>query len=390
MKNKYLKGISSNILLLGLVSFLTDASSDMIMPILPMFITALGGAGLVIGLIGGLRDSITSILQVFCGYWSDKTGKRKIFVSTGYMTSSIFKLFLAFSTIWQHVLVFAGLERIGKGLRTAPRDAIIADSMPQERGKGFGIHRALDTSGAILGSIVVFVLFWFLEFDFKSIILVAGIIGFLALIPLYFVKERKRNPQDITLKIELKNLPIPLKLFILISGIFALANFSYMFFILRAQEAFTGKLSIGIPILLYILFNIFYAVFAIPFGTLSDKIGRKKVIVFGYLLFSLTSLGFAFFNSLIAFIILFALYGIVYAIIDGNQRAYVSDLSSEKLRATALGTYHTTIGLVALPSSLIAGFLWQVVAPSITFIYGSLVSFISVVLFIAFRNYFKN
>ena len=388
MKNKYLKGVSANILLLGIVSFLNDLSSEMIMPILPMFITALGGTGLIVGLIGGLRDSISSILKVFAGYWSDKSGKRKIFVSSGYLTSAFFKLFLAFSKIWQHVLVFASLERIGKGLRTAARDAIIADSMPKERGKGFGIHRAMDTSGAVAGSIVVFLLFWFLGFNFKSIILIAAILAFLSLIPLYFVEERKRESQDINLKIGLKNLSRPLKLFVLVSGMFALANFSYMFFILRAQEFFTGKLSVGIPILLYIFFNIFYAVFAVPFGRLSDKIGRKKVIAFGYLLFSLTSLGFAFFNSLIAFIILFALYGIVYAIVDGNQRAYVSDLSSEELRATALGTFHTTIGLTALPASLIAGFLWQI-NPSIAFIYGAVISIISVVLFIVFRDYFR-
>lgn len=163
-----------------------------------------------------------------------------------------------------------------------------------------------------------------------------------------------------------------------------------MFFILKAQEVFTGKLSVGVPILLYILFNIFYAAFAVPFGTLSDKIGRKKVIVFGYLLFSLTSLGFAFFNSLSAFIILFALYGTVHAIIDGNQRAYVSDLSSDELRATALGTFHTTTGVAALPASLIAGILWQNIAPGITFIYGSIVSIISVILFISLGKYLKH
>ncbi|RKY40264.1 MAG: MFS transporter [Candidatus Omnitrophota bacterium] len=386
--NSHPKGIHVNIILLGIVSFLNDLSSEMIMPILPMFITALGGNSLVVGLIGGLRNSISSLLKVFCGWWSDKTGKRKVFVSSGYLISSIFKLFLAFSKTWLQILIFASLERTGKGLRTAPRDAIIADSMPKEKGKGFGIHRALDTSGAILGSIIVFLLFWFLNFDFKTIIFIAAIIAFTSLAPLYFIKEKNRDSHNLSLKISLKNLSPPLKLFILISGTFALANFTYMFFILKAQKFFEGKLSVGIPILLYVFFNIFYAVFAIPFGELSDKIGRRKTLVFGYLLFSLVSLGFIFANSLAAFIILFALYGIVYAIVDGNQRAFVSDLSSEELRATALGTFHTIIGLAALPGSLIAGLLWQI-NPNITFIYSTGISIISVVLFLSFKNYFR-
>jgi len=388
MRNKYLKGISANILLLGTVSLLNDLSSEMIMPILPMFVRALGGAGLAIGLVGGFRDSISSILKVFCGYWSDRTGKRKIFVSSGYLISSLFKLFLAFSKTCQYAVIFAALERVGKGLRTAARDAIIAESMAAERGKGFGIHRALDTSGAILGSIVVFLLFWFFGFGFKLIILIAGVIAFASLIPLRFVKEDKRKPQKITLKVGLKNLPKSLKLFVLISAVFALGNFSYMFFIIRAQQFFTAKLSIAIPILLYVLFNIFYAAFAVPLGVLSDKIGRKKIIILGYLLFSLTSFGFAYLTSLPAFIVLFALYGITCATVDGNQRAYVSDLSSQQLKATALGTFHTTIGLMALPASLIAGFLWQNIAPNTTFIYGGILGFISVLLFIAFRRYF--
>jgi len=383
-----LKLISLNIILLGVVSLLNDLSSEMIMPILPIFITALGGGGLIIGLVGGLRDSISRILKVFAGFWSDKTGRRKIFVYSGYLTSAIFKLFLGFSKIWQHILVFAGLERVGKGLRTAPRDAIIADSMPKKRGKGFGVHRAMDTTGAILGSIVVFILFWFFKFGFKSIIFTAAIISFFSLIPLIFVKEKRKKIQKVNLKTSLKNFPEPLKIFILIAGLFALANFSYMFFILRAREFFSGRLSIGMPILLYIVFNIFYALFAIPFGNFSDKIGRKCVLIYGYFLFSLTSLGFVFVNSLNALIILFALYGLVYAIIDGNQRAYVSDLSPQELRATSLGAFHTIIGLMALPASLIAGLFWRI-NPNITFIYGALISIISVILFIIFSKKLK-
>jgi len=389
VKNKYLKGISANILLLGLVSFLNDLSSEMIMPILPLFVKSLGGAGLAVGVVGGFRDSISSILKVFCGYWSDRAGKRKIFVFSGYVTSSVFKLLLSLSKTCQHAVIFASLERVGKGLRTAARDAIIADSMATQRGKGFGIHRAFDTSGAILGSIVVFLLFWSFGFSFKMIIFAAGIIAFVSLIPLRFVKEVKREKQKTNLLIGLRELPKTVKLFILISGTFALGNFSYMFLIIRAQESFTDKLSIVLPMLLYIFFNIFYAVFAVPLGVLADKIGKEKIIIFGYLLFSLTSLGFAFLTSLASFIVLFALYGITFAAVDANQRAFVADLSSQNLKATALGAFHTTIGLTALPASIIAGSLWQYISPSITFIYGSILGLISVLLFITFEKLFR-
>ena len=402
MKNKYQKGLSANILLLGIVSFLNDLSSEMILPILPLFITALGGTTLIVGIIGGLQESISSILKVLSGFLSDRTGKRKIFVASGYLTSAVFKLLLALSRLWQHILIFICFERVGKGLRTAPRDAIIADSMPEARGKGFGIHRALDTAGAIAGSIVVLLLLIFLWSEleqntdqiafYKSTIFIAAIIAFLSLIPLYLVKEGKSEPQAIILQISLKKLPEALKVFIGVATVFALANFTYMFFILKTMDAFTPlmpvKQSIAIVITLYIIFNIFYAVFAIPFGTLSDRIGRRKVLIAGYLLFSFTCLGFAFADSVAVFLVLFMLYGLVYAIIDGNQRAFVSDLSTADLRATALGTYHTLVGIVALPASVIAGLLGTI-TPSWTFLFGSSVSFISVILFIALRSHFE-
>jgi len=393
VRNKYLKGVSANVLLLGVVSFLNDLSSEMIMPILPMFITALGGAVWIVGLIGGLQDSISSILKVLSGYWSDRIGRRKIFVSSGYLTSAGFKLLLSFSTIWQHILIFTSFERVGKGLRTAPRDAIIADSMPDARGKGFGIHRALDTAGAISGGIAALIFYWFFGFGFGLIIFIAAIVAFISLFPLYFVKEGKRERQEIRLQISLKKLPKRLKLYILVATVFALANFTYMLFIYKALDTFTlteVKEPIALAILLYVLFNIFYAVLAIPFGTLSDRIGREKVLIFGYFLFSVICLGFAFSNSLADFLVLFPLYGVVYAMVDGNQRAFVSDLSTEELRATALGSFHTIIGLVALPASLTAGILWQTISPNATFIYGSVISFIAVILFLIFRDYFKD
>jgi len=386
MKKNSFKNISINIILLGIVSFLNDASSEMITPILPLFIMSLGGTGVILGLIGGLRDSISSLLKVICGYWSDKTGKRKIFVFSGYITSAVFKLLLSFSTIWQHVLLFSGLERVGKGIRTAPRDAIIADSMPEKRGKGFGIHRALDTAGAILGSILAFILIWYGALSFNIIILIAACIAFFSFIPLLFVKEIKREKQDITFKISIKMIPKPLKLFLIVSIVFSLSNFSYMFFISKTQTLFPKEMTIAGPIMLYILFNIFYAGLAIPFGLLSDKIGRKKVLLIGYLLFSVTMAGFALFSSIPMFIVLFALYGIVYAIVDGNQRAFVSDLSPENLRSTSLGIYHTLVGLVALPSSIIAGLIWDIISPEMTFVFGMFFSLTASILLLTLIN----
>lgn len=381
--------INPNVILLSIVSLLNDFSSEMIMPILPMFLESLGGGGGVIGLVGGLRDSISSILKVFSGYWSDRTGKRKIFVFSGYLTSTIFKALLAISQTWPLALVFSSMERVGKGLRTAPRDAIIADSMTNQRGRGFGIHRAFDTIGAIFGAVGALCLYWFLKSSFRTIILIAGVLGLLSLIPLHFVKERKSAPQDVTLKMSLKGLSKPLKLFILISSVFALGNFSYMFFILKAQQHFSGRFSVIVPILLYILFNISYSALAIPLGSISDKIGRGKVIIFGYLMFSVTTIGFAFLNSVAGFIVLFVTYGLMHAAVDGNQRAFVADLSSENLKATALGTFHTMTGLMALPAGLIAGFLWDYIGSAAAFLYGASLSLFSVVLFIIFRNQFN-
>ena len=357
-----------------------------------MFITLSGGSSLTIGLVGGLRDGVTSILKVFCGYWSDRTGKRKRFVVAGYLLSGVFKLLLSLCKGWQQILIFASLERVGKGLRTAPRDAIIADSMPRERGKGFGIHRAFDTAGAIVGSILVFILFWFLHLNFRIIIFISALLAFFSLLPLHSVKEEKREGQDITLRMSFfKTFPSSLKWFIVVSGVFNLSNISYMFFILRVQEFFlftkegvaeVQRLAVAIPILLYILFNIFYAGFAIPFGVLSDRVGRKRMLISGYLLFSLISLGFALFSSLPAFILLFILYGVVYAIIAGNQRAYIADLSPEQAKATALGIFHTFSGLCALLASLLAGFLWHNLTYTATFLYASIMSALSVILFL--------
>lgn len=377
-----------NIILLGLVSFLNDMSSEIIAPILPLLLTSFGGSGVVIGLVGGLRDAVASLLKTGSGYLSDKIKKRKVFVFSGYLTSAIFKLVLALTTTWQQVLAVIGFERVGKGLRDAPRDAIISESMPKRKGKAFGLHRMFDSSGAIIGSIIAFILFWFLGLDFKLIILTAATISFLSLVPLKFVKETVNRKKSMGLKFGLKSLTLKLKLFLVIAGVFSLANFSYMFFILKAKDIMSNKLAVAVPLLLYILYNIFYAGFSVPMGILADKFGKRKLIIIGYSLFSVITLGFALFKSIVVYIILFACYGLVYAITDANQRAYVSDLSVKKFRATSLGIYHTVIGLLALPSGLVAGLLWQF-NPGYTFLLSSGLSLIAVLMFLFLKKHFE-
>ncbi|MCX5644604.1 MAG: MFS transporter [Phycisphaerae bacterium] len=381
MDNKVRARISPNVVLLSIVSFLNDLSSEMIMPILPMFLESLGARGEAIGLVGGIRDSLSNLLQVLCGYWSDKTGKRKVFVYAGYAVSTVFKLLLALSRTWPIAVVFSSLERTGKGLRTAARDAIIAESMSDQRGRAFGFHRAFDTLGAVLGAAGAFVLFWFLGIAFWKIILIAGVIGLAALAPIRFVSSPEGRPQNVTLKLGIAGLPGPLKAFLVIASVFACGNFSYMFFVLRSQDLFTGRLREAAPILLYVLFNVIYSALAAPLGSISDRIGKPKVLVFGYLLFSVTTLGFAFLHSLAAYIVLFALYGAFNAAVDATQRAYVADLAYGSLKATALGTLQTVTGLAALPGGILAGYLWEQVSPQVTFLYGTSMGLLAAMLF---------
>jgi MFS family permease len=377
-----LKGIGLNIILLGIVSFINDASSDMIWPILPMFITSIGGGGLAVGLIGGLGESVSSLLKVFSGYWSDRFGRRKALVASGYALSSISKMFFPLIGDWVHLLILKPLERVGKGIRTAPRDVLIADSsLEGRRGRSFGIHRALDTSGALLGSLSAFIFVWFLGLPFRSILIIAAVLGFLALIPLIFVKDiRAQTKRKTSLKIGLGRLGKQFRLFILVVTIFALGNFSYMFLILRTREAFqtvfSERLAEAVPILLYVLFNISYAIFSIPLGSVSDKVGRGKVLALGYALFGLTCLGFIFSETLYFFVVLFLTYGLFHASVDAIQRAYASDLVSKEWRGTALGTFHTSIGLAALPASTIAGTLWDI-NPALTFTFGAAAAFLA-------------
>jgi len=380
----FLKGFTRNIIIVGVVSLFTDLSSQMVFPLIPLYLVTIGASAWVVGLVEGAAESTASLLKVFSGYRSDKIRKRKPFVFVGYSLSALTKPLFALANIWPFVLIIRITERIGKGIRTAPRDAIIAESAGESvRGKVYGYHRAMDGIGSISGAVLAFILLPIL--GFKNIFLLAFIPGAIAIFFIYFIKEKKvfEKNNKMNLKISFKKFPTNLKLFITISAIFSFGHFGYAFLLLRARNI---GLCNDTAIFLYVLFYIVYTLFIIPAGAISDKIGRKPVIFFGYFIFGLTTLGLIFTYQMTALIIIFLIYGIFFAMIDGVQRAFVVDLSPPELKATALGAFHTAIGLVALPGGLIAGIIWDKISPNATFIFGLILTLLSLILLTFIKN----
>ncbi|MEA3514286.1 MAG: MFS transporter [Nanoarchaeota archaeon] len=375
-------GITRNLFILGLVSLLTDLSSQMVFPLIPLFLTTVLGAGAyAVGIVEGAAETTASLLKVVSGYWSDKIKKRKPFVLFGYSLSAITKPLFALAAVWHFVLFIRVIERIGKGLRTAPRDALVAESCEANvRGKAYGVHRAMDGIGSVLGALLA--LFLLPVFGYKDIFLFAFIPAIIGVFVILFIKEKnsglKKEANDISFKPSLKRLPWNLKLFIVVSSIFALGHFGYAFLLLRAKDI---GLADNMAILLYVIFYVVYTIGVIPSGILSDRIGRKPVLILGYLVFAITSFGLIFTSTFYSILLFFVIYGIFFALIDGVQRAFVVDLAPKHLKATALGTFHTAIGLVALPGGFIAGLLWDKINPETTFIYGFVLAIISLLLF---------
>lgn len=384
-----MKGVGANVMILGLVSLFTDMSSQMVFPLIPLFLMtpAIGASMTVVGIIEGSAETVASLLKVFSGYWSDRIKRRKPFILLGYGLSSLAKPLFAFACVWQSVFLIRIVERVGKGVRNAPRDAIIAESSAGDvRGKAYGIHRAMDGIGSILGAVLAYILL--LSLGFSDIFLLAGIPAFIAVLLILFVKEGKKvpstdRPAQKSMRISFRELTPKLRQFIAVSTVFALGNFGYAFLLIRASEI---GLSYRMVILLYITFYVVYTIVTIPAGMISDKIGRKPVIVVGYLLFGLTSLGLAVVTNLSEIVWLFVLYGVFYGMIDGVQRAFVVDLSPPDLKATALGAFHTATGLAALPASAIAGILWDVISPETAFLYGFVLSITAAALLLRFRE----
>ena len=388
MKNKFV--ISKNVFVLGLVSFLNDVASEMIYPVVPIFLTSVLGAPVaIVGLIEGIAESTASILKVVSGWLSDKWLKRKPFVVVGYSVSAISKILLSLAFSWPFVLFARFVDRFGKGTRTSVRDALIAESSVNSvRGRSFGFHRALDTLGAVVGPLIALLAIHFLDNNFRLIFFLAFIpacIGILLL--LFFVKERKKeaNPSP-ALNLSWRNLDPSFKIFLLISFVFALGDSSDAFLILRAQNL---GLSVILVVALYVLFNFTYAIFSMPAGIISDKVGPKKVLLAGFLLFSAVYLFFGLAHSSLFLWLLFPVYGMYMALTEGVSKAYISNLVPQEKTGTAFGIYQTTIGLCTFFASLIAGLLWTYIGVGAPFIFGSLMAVISAFLFVVLEKKIK-
>ncbi len=370
-KRKTIFGADVEIFVLGVVSFLTDVSSEMIFSVLSIFLTVvLGASAIVLGLMEGLADFASSSLDFVSGYFSDKTGKRKIFALSGYSFSTAAKALLVFASSVSAVVIFRIIERLGKSIRGPPRDALISSiSSSKRRGFSFGFHKMMDKFGAILGPLIAY----FVLERFGQTAETLRLIFIIALVPALlsvmimalFVKDRpeKKKPQMEIIK-TYKSLGAGYKHFLKSSGIFSIAYFSFAFLLLKAHLV---GFEIKDIVLLYALFNIVFVVVSIPIGRLGDKIGRKWIILLGYLIYGAMSLGFIFASTKLGVVLMFMLYGIFYAIDDAQNKAYIADLSDKESRATAIGIYNFVTGLIYLPASLIAGALWKYAGPNYAF-----------------------
>lgn len=367
-KNKFgLRNLPRNVWVVTITSFLTDISSEMIFNLVPLFLANVLKTGTaVIGLIDGVAETTASLMKIYSGALSDKLGKRKWLTVLGYGLSTIAKPFLYFAETWHWVLGVRFTDRMGKGIRTAPRDALIAGSIDQkQRGLAFGLHRAGDTAGAFIGLLVATLIIWWsqagdaqlLERTFHVIILASIIPAVLAVIVLALgAKDISPTGQAGAPQLSLKGMNKQFKLFMLVLVLFTLGNSSDSFIILRSQERGLNLLQIMAMLL---TFNLIYALLAGPLGALSDKIGRRKLILGGWIAYGLVYLGFALSQSGWQIWTLYGLYGIYYAATDGVAKAFIADLVPDERRGTAYGLYNATIGLMALPASVVAGLLWQ-------------------------------
>jgi MFS family permease len=389
-----IKDLPRNIWAVSLTSFFMDISSEMVINIIPLFLSnILGVKTNIIGLIEGVAESTASLLKLFSGWMSDKLKARKWLAVAGYGLSALAKPFFYFASSWHWVAGVRWADRVGKGIRTGPRDALVADSIePEQRGLAFGFHRAADTGGAMVGLLIALGLVWATQSSevslglgtFRTVVLVSLIPAVLAVLSLAIgAKETKVKGAREAPTFSFKALGKRFVVFMLIVGLFDLGNSSDAFLVLRAQER--GMSVTGILGML-VVFNLVYTLISTPAGSLSDRIGREKLIIGGWIVYALVYLGFGLADTIWHVWVLYILYGFYYGLAYGTSKAMVADLVPEELRGTAYGTYNAVLGMIDLPASLIAGFLWQGAGswqgfgPSAPFLFGAGAALLAAVL----------
>jgi len=378
--------ISRNVRALGAVSFLTDAHSETILPLLPLFLANVLRVDMrFIGLIEGVSDAVRSVLQGLSGRISDLVGKRKSLVTAGYTLSSLSKLVLSFAQTGGQAFAARFADRCGKGIRTSPRDALIAESTAENaRGVAFGFHRMMDTAGALVGAAAAIVLMKLSHDNFRTVFLWAALPGFLAVLTcVLFVRERSTPEDDRTFTaVKREKMCGVFKRFLLVNLVFCLGNFSYQFFLLRSQSV--GVSTTGV-LTQYLVYNAAYSATAVPVGHLSDRFGRKRLLLTAYLSYAVVSLLFGAACRPWHTWVLFPLYGVHCGIFNPVSRAFVSDLATENRMGTAMGFYHMSVGFAALIASPLAGLLWHKFGAAAAFSCGAALATIAGIMLLTLR-----